>query len=139
MKIPKVAIVGGGPGGLFTAYLLQKLPHRPLAITIFEATDRLGGKILTRRFQTANIRYEAGAAEFYDYSSVGEDPLKELILELGLPIRAMGGAAVVLDGQLVANQEDFHRVLGEGAHRSLLAFDRRAKDRITPQEFYHAE
>ncbi|MFQ3652379.1 MAG: NAD(P)-binding protein, partial [Gemmataceae bacterium] len=69
-----IGIVGGGPGGLMTAYLLQKYANYPLRIPLFEASSRLGGKILTPRFQTVPATYEAGAAEFYDYSESGEDP-----------------------------------------------------------------
>jgi protoporphyrinogen oxidase len=59
-SVRKVAIVGGGPGGLMTAYLLQKASDAAFAITIFEATDRLGGKILTPQFDSAPVQYEAG-------------------------------------------------------------------------------
>ncbi|HEX3313605.1 MAG TPA: FAD-dependent oxidoreductase, partial [Gemmataceae bacterium] len=90
-----VAILGGGPGGLMTAYQLQKRAVMPFATTIFEASGRLGGKIVTRRFDGAPVPYEAGAAELYDYSQVGEDPLRELIAELGLPTSPMCGATVV--------------------------------------------
>ena len=38
----KVAIVGGGPAGLSTAYFLRRLGHR---VTIFEAMPKLGGII----------------------------------------------------------------------------------------------
>ena len=81
MKIPRwnIGIVGGGPGGLFTAYLLEQYHSTPLNITIFESTNRLGGKLLTERFSSSDIHYEAGAAEFYDYSVIDEDPLRELI------------------------------------------------------------
>jgi len=61
-QAPKVAIIGGGPGGLMTAYLLQKASDAPLAITLLEATERLGGKILTPQFDSAPVQYEAGAA-----------------------------------------------------------------------------
>ena len=70
-----VGIIGGGPGGLMTAYSLQKLADTPLRVTIFEASSRVGGKILTPRFQNAPMNYEAGAAEFYDYSQIEEDAL----------------------------------------------------------------
>jgi len=63
-----VGIVGGGPGGLMTAYSLQKRVDFPVRITLFEASPRLGGKILTPPFSKAPVYYEAGAAEFYDYS-----------------------------------------------------------------------
>ncbi|MCX6011887.1 MAG: FAD-dependent oxidoreductase, partial [Chloroflexi bacterium] len=38
-----VAVVGGGPGGLMCAYVLSKKGYR---VTIFEASDRLGGSLL---------------------------------------------------------------------------------------------
>ena len=138
MSKPRVAIVGGGPGGLFTAYELQRIADRPLAVTIFEASDRLGGKVITPRFESADVRYEAGAAEFYEYEHLGHDPLKELIRELGLPIRPMGGPAVIVEGQVVANLDDLRERLGADAERSLLDFDRRARDRMTPREFYRS-
>jgi hypothetical protein len=34
----------------------------------------LGGKVLTRWFERLPAHYEAGAAEWYDYSVVGPDP-----------------------------------------------------------------
>ena len=99
MQTHKLAIIGGGPGGLMTAYTLQKLSNSPYELTLYEAGSRLGGKVLTPQFSRHAVRYEAGAAEFYDYSRFGSDPLKELIAELGLPIRAMGGPAVVKIGR----------------------------------------
>ena len=38
----KVAVIGGGPGGLMCAYVLSKKGYR---VTIFEASDRLGGAL----------------------------------------------------------------------------------------------
>ncbi len=38
----KVAIIGGGPGGLMSAYVLSRRGYQP---TVFEATDRLGGAL----------------------------------------------------------------------------------------------
>ncbi len=139
MRCWNIGIVGGGPGGLMTAYQLQKLASVPLRITLLEASGRLGGKILTPQFSTSPVRYEAGAAEFYDYSIFDEDPLKDLIAELGLPIRAMGGPAVVMDNQILANMDDIEAALGPTAAAALLDFDRRAKDQITPLEFYHSD
>jgi protoporphyrinogen oxidase len=133
---PRVAIVGGGPGGLFTAYELQRLADRPLEVTLYEASDRLGGKVQSMRFRSADVRYEAGAAEIYDYSHFGHDPLRELVAELGLPVRAMGGSAMIADGAVIANTDDVRHHMGAHAHASLLAFDRLARDRMTPHEFY---
>jgi protoporphyrinogen oxidase len=139
MRVWKVGIVGGGPGGLMTAYALQKLASEPVRTTIFEASPRLGGKILTPKFQKLPVRYEAGAAEFYDYSQFDDDPLKELIAELGLSIRPMGGPAVVMNQQILSNLDDIQRELGPAGTRAMLEFDRRAKDQITPQEFYYSD
>src|ERR1700682_3480270 len=85
----RIAIVGGGPGGLLTAYLLEQRAPSACEITIFEADHRLGGKIITHRFSAAPAIYEAGTAELYDYSRVGADPLRELVAELGLSTRPL--------------------------------------------------
>ncbi|MBU3682459.1 MAG: FAD-dependent oxidoreductase [Phycisphaerales bacterium] len=134
--LPRIAIVGGGPGGLFTAHELQRLADRPVAMTVLEASGRLGGKVLTPRFESSGTRYEAGAAEFYDYDHFGHDPLKDLVRELGLTVRPMGGSAVVVDDAVVANLDDLRDRLGAEAAASLLAFDATARDRMTPREFY---
>jgi monoamine oxidase len=131
--------VGGGPGGLLTAYFLQKLASEPLRTTLFEASPRLGGKILTRRFAHTAAIYEAGAAELYDYSSVGEDSLRELVAELGLPITPMRGTSVIMDHRVLANLDDVQSHLGPAVRSALCEFDRRARDRISPQEFYHSD
>ncbi len=139
MRVWNVGIVGGGPGGLMTAYALQKIADRPLRITLFEASDRLGGKILTPSFRQSPVRYEAGAAEFYDYSQFDEDPLKRLIAELGLPISPMAGSAVIMNNRVLANLDDVREHLGNSACQALTAFDRRARDRMTPDEFFESD
>ncbi len=136
MRAWQIGIVGGGPGGLMTAYALQKWANDPHHLTIFEVGDRLGGKILTPSFQTVSATYEAGAAEIYDYSHIDDDPLKELIEELGLPINRMDGSSAVVRNRPVANLDDLRDRLGQPAVDALLAFDRQAKDQITPGEFY---
>ncbi len=135
----KVGIVGGGPGGLMTAYCLQKCATVPYTTTIFEASPRLGGKILTNRFTSAGANYEAGAAELYDYSPVDEDALRELVEELGLSVHPMRGSAVIMNHRVLSNLEDVRDQLGAGACDALSVFDRSAKDRISPHEFYHSD
>ncbi len=140
MRPWNVGIVGGGPGGLMTAYALQKLADRPLRMTLFEASDRLGGKILTPLFEAVPVRYEAGAAEFYDYSNFeDDDPLKDLIAELGLPTSPMGGSAVIMNQRILSNLDDVRDQLGVPACAALQAFDQIAKDWMTPREFYYSD
>lgn len=139
MRIWNVGIVGGGPGGLMTAYALQKLANAPFRLTLFEASSRVGGKIHSPKFAAHPVRYEAGAAEFYDYSGHDEDPLKELIAELGLSISPMGGSAVIFNQRILANLDDVREQLGEPACDALQRFDRVAKDWVTPREFYDSD
>ncbi len=135
----RVGIIGGGPGGLMTAHLLQKNMEVPFEATIFEAGQRLGGKVVTRQFATAPIRYEAGAAELYDYSQLGPDPLRELVAELGLTTGPMWGEAVVLGEQVITNYADIRRAFGEQALSELKKFDDRAWDAISPAEYYESD
>lgn len=137
--IPRIAIVGGGPGGLLTAFFLGRLAARPLRITIVEAARRLGGKVLTPSFTSAPVRYEAGAAELYDYTPVGDDPLRELVTELGLPTVPLGGATVVLDDASIANLDDLEAALGQDSRRAIEAFDLHARSAMTPREFYGSD
>ncbi len=139
MRVKRVGIVGGGPGGLITAYYLEQMANSPLHITLFEATERLGGKIITPRFKSLPIQYEAGAAEFYDYSHFEDDPLKDLIEEVGLSISPMGGSSVIMNDCVLSNEMDIHDQLGAAAGRELHAFDRRARDHMTPEEFYNSD
>ena len=41
----RVAIIGGGPGGLMTARLLERRFGASCRMTLLEATDRVGGKV----------------------------------------------------------------------------------------------
>ncbi|HYL57223.1 MAG TPA: FAD-dependent oxidoreductase [Candidatus Acidoferrales bacterium] len=139
MNKTRVGIVGGGPGGLMTAYLLERRLKAPCDITIFEADSRVGGKIVTREFSRASIRYEAGAAELYDYSQLGPDPLRELIAELGLSVSPMAGETVVMDERILKSTSDIGRELGEGTCRALRDFNRFARGAISPAEYYESD
>jgi len=139
MNSKRVAIIGGGPGGLLTAYLLRKNSHFPCEITIFEASDRLGGKIITNEFEAAPIRYEAGAAELYDYSALGHDPLRELIDELGLAVRPMKGRAIILDDHILRTPDDLLREFGENTFGAYQEFARTARAAISPTEYYESD
>jgi len=77
-------------------HLFERFSAGLFDVTLFEATLRLGGKVLTQRFDTIPAIYEAGVAELYDYSDIGLDPLKTLVQDLGLKAVPMHGHAVVL-------------------------------------------
>ena len=54
----KIVIIGGGITGLSTAYYLQKekrINGIPLSITLIEAEEKLGGKIITEKFDGFTI------------------------------------------------------------------------------------
>src|SRR5216684_2160295 len=118
----KIGIIGGGPGGLMTAYSLENALSIPCEITIFEASSRLGGKIVTSHFGAAPVSYEAGAAELYDYSGVGPDPLRELIAAFDLPTSPMAGETVVLGDYLLKGDDAIAREFGKNAARELRRF-----------------
>jgi predicted NAD/FAD-dependent oxidoreductase len=135
---PRIAIVGGGPGGLFTAWHLEQHASAPIDLTIFEASDRLGGKLVTPVFISAPVRYEAGAAELYDYEPVGDDALRDLVRALGLATIPLAGAAVRVDDRWIANLDDLTRDFSPTDRDQFLKFDMWARGAMTPREFYES-
>lgn len=130
----RIAIIGGGPSGLFSAFLLAQKANERLDITLFECQARLGGKVLTKRFDTAQLLYEGGVAELYRY---GNDPLWELITqELELPTLPMSGSAVVFEGQILRCEQDILRHCGKNTVRALREFQQRVRALRPYREFY---
>ena len=119
-----LAIVGGGPGGLMSAWYLKRKLGDLCRVTIYEASDRLGGKIVTRKFDSAPAMYEAGVAEIYDYSMTGPDPLRELIQHFGLQTIPMDAEQVQLDGELLNDVR---------GHAPQIRREDRGRDRGVPQ------
>src|ERR1017187_1565410 len=107
-----LAIVGGGPGGLMSAWYLKKKLGELCPVTFSEASDRVGGKILTPKFDSPPAMYEAGVAEIYDYSMTGPDPLRELIQHFGLQTIPMDAEQVHLDGELLNDMPGVRRKYG---------------------------
>lgn len=75
-----VGIVGGGMAGLYSALLLQKyLPH--VKVKIFEASERVGGRVYTHKFSPEPYQYfETGAARIPCMES--HEPVFRLIQHL---------------------------------------------------------
>lgn len=135
-RVFRVAIVGGGPGGLFSAWHLAEKAGTTCKITIYEAGDRLGGKIFTDRFAGIGS-YEAGVAEIYDYSALGPDPLKELIQkDLDLKIKFIQGGACVLNGCLLQDTAALGECFGAEAQQAADAFRARCVELLSPSAFY---
>ena len=134
-----IAIVGGGPGGLMTAHFLGQYLEGDHQIEVLEASSRVGGKIVTRSFGPSGPKYEAGAAEFYDYSALGPDPLRELIESLGLETIPMTGPAVALGNLIIPKFEDMERLCGTKASTAAQRFYDVCAAHLTPESFYEDE
>ncbi|MHB1482542.1 MAG: NAD(P)-binding protein, partial [Bellilinea sp.] len=51
-RVPQITIIGGGISGLAAAYEVQRQAREqslPVAVTLLEEEERLGGKILTEQ------------------------------------------------------------------------------------------
>lgn len=90
-----VAIVGGGITGLVTAHTLQT---QGVDVIVFEAADRLGGKILTT--DVAGVRVDAGPDAFLVREKHMTDLAAELHLDDALVAPVAGPASLWLAGAL---------------------------------------
>lgn len=116
-------------------YLKRKLGNL-CRVTIFEASDRLGGKIVTRTFDSVPAMYEAGVAELYDYSMTGPDPLRELVQHFGLQTIPMDAEQVHLDGELLDDVRGMRRKYGDKTAEAILAFRKTLTEQMTPVQYY---
>lgn len=119
-----------------SAWYLRKKLGALCRVTIFEASDRLGGKIVTRKFDTAPATYEAGVAEIYDYSMTGPDPLRELVQHFGLQTIPMDAEQVMLDGELIDDVPGMRRKYGDQTADAILAFRKLCSEHVSPIEYY---
>ena len=93
----RYAVVGGGITGLAAAYEL--LAHAPDAdIVVFEATDRLGGKVMTTEFAGRSI--DGAADAFLARVPWGLELCRELGIDTQLVSPAQQSAYVWFDGAL---------------------------------------
>ena len=94
-----VVVVGGGISGLASAYFLRRAePAERLAVTVVEATGRLGGKVRTA--QIAGHAVDTGPESLLVHSA----PLRDFVDQLGLATAvvepAVNGAYVWSRGRL---------------------------------------
>jgi monoamine oxidase/SAM-dependent methyltransferase len=131
-----IAIVGGGPGGLMTAWHLDRKLEHECKVTIFEATDRLGGKIVTRKFDAVDALYEAGVAEIYGYWHLGPDPLREMIDGFGLETVPMDSLTVQMDGRIIGNLDAMKQMYGARTANAVKSFRKTCSTMLTPAQYY---
>lgn len=75
---PRIAIVGAGLAGMSAAYRLTKAGH---AVTVYEGSDRLGGRCWTERGALADGQLYEHGGELIDQS---HGAIRNLVQELGL-------------------------------------------------------
>ena len=119
-----------------SAWYLKKKLGDLCRVTIYEASDRVGGKILTRKFDSAPAMYEAGVAEIYDYSMTGPDPLRELIQHFGLQTIPMDAEQVQLDGELINDVPGMRKKYGAKTAAAIEAFRKKCASMVSPIEYY---
>ena len=76
----EVAIVGGGPGGLMTAWQVRKKMQGLCRVTLFEASERLGGKIVWRG--AFELMLVGPQEERWDHCFIAEYPSVEAFAAL---------------------------------------------------------
>ncbi|CAE6335108.1 unnamed protein product [Rhizoctonia solani] len=68
--VKRIAIVGGGVAGLYAAMLLKEDKHE-FKVDIYEASDRIGGRLYTRRLDGKSAIGTPVPGGEYDYFDVG--------------------------------------------------------------------
>jgi hypothetical protein len=134
---PRIAVVGGGPGGLFATYILnQRMPDAN--VTIFEASDCIGGKICTDEFSDGTP-FESGVAELYEYlGSDGKDPMRTLIEEdLGLETIDISGGAVILKDEVLRDLDEVEKSYGYDTRKRIEVFHRKMVDLMPLEKYAH--
>lgn len=86
MTASDVIVIGGGVAGLVAA---RDLAEAELTVTVLEARDRLGGRLLRRRFDGTEVEVEFGGAWF---STADMAPLAREVTRYAVPVRAAAPA-----------------------------------------------
>jgi predicted NAD/FAD-dependent oxidoreductase len=103
----ELVVVGGGPGGLMAARLIEQQSGPGTRVTVFEQSRRVGGKVRTRRFATAPCTYESGV-----------------------------GSAVALGGHLLPDDDALRRLGGAPTAEAVIAFRERLSAGLGPEAWH---
>lgn len=89
VPVRNVAVIGAGAAGSSTAYYLRRYADEHglgVNITLFEKTDRIGGRTLTiNSYGDPNIHVELGASIFVEVNAILYNATKEFGLEPSSP------------------------------------------------------
>src|SRR5262245_50048991 len=125
-----VAIIGGGAAGLTVAYRLSKAGRRA---TVYEATDRFGGRMFTRHDFNEDKQFCELGGELID---TGHTAIRSLAQEVGLLVQRLEEAEPKtrqelyhIGGKLYSQSDMLNPKTGGGAFSKLA--DRIAADRET--------
>jgi len=114
-----VAVVGGGVAGLTAAYRLSQAGQR---VTLYEASDRLGGRMFTRRNFNEDGQFCELGGELVDTNHAA---LRALAGELGVDIQRVapegGEEFYYIDGRLRTQRDMIDPATGQGAYARLAA------------------
>ncbi len=102
---------------------------------MFEAQNRLGGRIQTSKFDTDSIPYDAGAAEFYTYTHSKE--LEDFVDKLGLKKVWMSGFPIMVQNKtdIIYNDKDFPKFYGDKTIDKIKSFMKLGKKFRPPKEY----
>ena len=133
----RVGIVGGGFSGLLSAWLLERALGDAVEVVLFEAGDRIGGRVRTAHVPEVDATYDAGVAEFYDIA--GNPQLRHLIAHLGLESRPLTGTPYfVIDDKVVHDDTDLARLLGQRGMDRVRRFWERGTALRPPEDYAQA-
>ena len=81
-KILDVAIIGGGVGGVYTAFRLQE-KYDPSSMAVFEMSDRIGGRLYSVNLPgMPHLKTEIGGMRIMDEQKIVMDLVKNLGLKM---------------------------------------------------------
>ena len=94
----RVAVIGGGISGLAAAYEVRQRAGTPVRIDVFEASDRLGGKL--RAVELGDRQVDAGAESVITRRPEGVSLIEEIGWGNRLRSPAATGASLWINGAL---------------------------------------